>query len=47
MFKTLKWEDWVGVGLGVWLLASPWVLGFSDQSAPMMNALIMGSILVL
>ena len=47
MFKTLKWEDWAGVGLGAWLLASPWVLGFSDQSAPMMNALIMGSILVL
>ncbi len=47
MFKTLKWEDWVGIGLGVWLIASPWALGFSDQAAPTMNALIMGSILVL
>ena len=47
MFKTLKWEDWVGVGLGIWLLASPWVLGFSDQSAPMMNALVMGCVLIL
>jgi SPW repeat-containing protein len=47
MFKTLKWEDWLGIGLGVWLLASPWTFGFSDQSAATMNALIMGSILVL
>lgn len=47
MFRTLKWEDWVGIGLGVWLIASPWALGFSDQSAATMNALIMGSILVL
>jgi hypothetical protein len=48
MFKSLKWEDWLGIGLGVWLIASPWALGFSDQSAAAtMNALIMGSILVL
>ncbi|HEX8012495.1 MAG TPA: SPW repeat protein [Casimicrobiaceae bacterium] len=47
MFKSLKWEDWLGIGLGVWLLASPWALGFSDQQAATMNALIIGSILVL
>jgi SPW repeat-containing protein len=47
MFKTLQWEDWLGVGLGVWLLVSPWALGYSDQSAATMNALILGSILVL
>lgn len=47
MFKALKWEDWVGVALGLWLLASPFVLGFSDQSAPTINALVMGTILVL
>jgi SPW repeat-containing protein len=47
MFKALKWEDWVGVGLGMWLLASPWAFGFSDQEAATMNALVMGTILVL
>jgi hypothetical protein len=47
MFKSLKWEDWVGVALGAWMLASPWVVGFSDYSVAAMNALIMGSILVL
>ena len=47
MFKTLQWEDWVGIGLGVWLLASPWMFGFTGESAATMNALIMGTILVL
>ena len=47
MFKTLKWEDWLGIALGAWLLMSPWALGFSDQSAATMNALVMGTILVL
>ena len=47
MFKTLKWEDWLGVGLGAWLIASPFVFGFSAQPAPTMNALIMGCVLVL
>ena len=47
MFKSLQWEDWVGIGLGVWLIISPWTLGFSAQSAATMNALIVGSFLVL
>jgi hypothetical protein len=46
MFKTLKWEDWVGVALGAWLFASPWVLGYRDNAA-VMNALIVGSLLVI
>ena len=47
MFKTLKWEDWLGIALGALLLVSPWIFGYSDSSAATMNALVMGSILVL
>lgn len=47
MFKTLQWEDWVGVAIGAWMLASPWFLGYSDNGAATMNALVMGTILVL
>ena len=47
MFKALQWEDWLGIVLGAWMLVSPWVVGFSDHNAATMNALIMGSILVL
>lgn len=47
MLKSLQWEDWAGVALGAWLVASPWVLGYSDVAAAVMNALIVGTILVL
>src|SRR5512140_1872905 len=47
MFKSLKWEDWMGVALGVILLVSPWALGYSVETAATMNALVMGVILVL
>lgn len=47
MFKTLKWEDWVGVGLGIWLLISPWVMGYADVQIASINALVLGVILVL
>lgn len=47
MFKSLQWEDWMGIALGAWMLASPWVLGYADNSAAVMNALVLGAILVL
>ncbi len=27
------WEEWVDMALGVWLVVSPWVLGFAALSA--------------
>jgi SPW repeat len=47
MFKALQWEDWVGIALGAWMLVSPWIVGFSGHDAATINALVMGSILVL
>ncbi|WP_157937628.1 SPW repeat protein [Oceaniglobus roseus] len=25
-----QWEEWLDIALGLWLVASPWILGFSD-----------------
>jgi hypothetical protein len=36
------WEEWVEVALGVWLIASPWLLGFAGIQAPMQNAIFSG-----
>jgi hypothetical protein len=46
MFKTLQWEDWAGIAVGVWMLASPWVLGYADHYAATMNAGILGTALI-
>ena len=47
MAKSPRWAEWTGIGLGTWLVASPWALGFSQQTAPTVNALVTGGILVL
>ncbi len=28
-----NWEEWVNLLLGIWLIVSPWVLGFAHTSA--------------
>jgi hypothetical protein len=28
-----KWEEWINLLLGIWLIASPWVLGFAHTRA--------------
>lgn len=47
MFKVLRWEDWAGVALGAWLVASPWVLGFSASNGATVNAFALGIALML
>jgi len=47
MLKSLKWEDWLGVALGVWLLASPWIFGYGGHFAAGMNALVLGTMLIM
>jgi hypothetical protein len=29
-----EWEEWINLALGIWVLISPWVLGFSTTQPP-------------
>lgn len=40
------WEEWTKVVLGAWLLASPWLLGFSHQGVATDNIMIVGLVVV-
>ncbi|WP_045235118.1 SPW repeat protein [Deinococcus pimensis] len=40
-----KWEDWVTLVLGVWLIISPYVLGFTGVART--DAVIVGVVVVL
>ena len=44
MLKT-RWQDWVELALGAWLLVSPWVLGFQGTEIAMWNAVILGGVI--
>ncbi|GEM90158.1 SPW repeat protein [Oceanithermus desulfurans] len=41
-----RWQDWVNLVLGLWLVVSPWILAFSQNTAALWNALIVGAIFV-
>ncbi len=43
MAMTVKhWQDPVNLVLGLWLIASPWALGYAAETPPMWNAVILG-----
>lgn len=39
---TDDWQDLLSLGLGVWLLLSPWTLGFAGVDAALWNAILFG-----
>lgn len=45
--KPKRWHDWVNVILGVWLVASPWVLGFSEHDTAAVVAWVAGGAVML
>lgn len=38
-----RWQDWANVALGLWLFASPWVLGYLDNPYAAWNAYALGA----
>jgi hypothetical protein len=40
------WEEWVNLVLGVWLMASPLVLGFIAEAAAAWNAVFVGVLVI-
>lgn len=40
------WEEWVEIALGIWLVLSPWILGFADVRALVWSSVISGVILI-
>lgn len=40
------WEDWANWILALWLLISPWAVGFSFDGSATHNAVIVGALLV-
>ena len=45
-FAPRIWEEWTEGILGLWLIASPWLLGFSTHATTMRNAVLVGIVVV-
>lgn len=44
-YSTKRWQDQVILLLGLWLIASPWVMGYPGESPPTSNAVVAGIIM--
>lgn len=41
------WQGWVNLILGLWLIVSPWLLGFSSTAGAMWNSVIVGFVVAI
>ena len=46
MMRLKHWQDAVNAVLGVWLILSPWAMGYQGETAAMSNAIIIGLALI-
>ena len=44
LVQPRAWEEWINLLIGIWLIISPFVLGFSMHTAAMWNFIIVGII---
>jgi hypothetical protein len=42
LFQVFAWQEWISALFGLWLIVSPWVLGFTGVAAAVANAVIVG-----
>ena len=43
---TQRWQDWMDVLLGCWLVVSPWEMGYTLNNAATANACGLGGVLI-
>jgi succinate dehydrogenase/fumarate reductase cytochrome b subunit len=46
IFVPRAWEEWTETALGVWLVVSPWALGFSTLQSAMLSSVASGVVVV-
>jgi hypothetical protein len=40
LWAFAEWEEWIGLVVGLWVLASPWLLGFQHARAAAVNVAV-------
>jgi len=47
LYTWERWEEWINLVLGVWLIISPWVLGFNTVGQATRNMVLMGILMII
>jgi uncharacterized membrane protein HdeD (DUF308 family) len=40
--RPLEWEEWINLVIGLWLIISPWLLGFARANSALWTHVIIG-----
>lgn len=43
----MKYFNWAQIILGIWLVVSPWILGFSDINTALWDSVIIGILILI
>jgi hypothetical protein len=46
IIRFAQWEEWINLVLGLWVVVSPWVLGFAAMAAAMWGHVVIGAAIV-
>ena len=46
IFLPMIWEEWTEIGLGLWLVVSPWILGFGANQVARASAIVTGLVIL-
>jgi hypothetical protein len=41
------WASWINVILGIWLIISPWIVGYAMHGTPMWNNIVLGVLVLI
>lgn len=47
LLRFAEWEEWLNVAAGIWLVVSPWLLGFASLAAAMWSAVALGALIAI
>lgn len=45
LLRFAEWEEWLNAAVGLWLVISPWVLGFAAIPAALWSAVVLGALI--
>lgn len=47
LLRFFEWEEWLNGLIGLWIMVSPWILGFSAMAAAMWSAVVLGALIAI
>ena len=47
LVKPEKWEEWINFAIGLWIIAAPFLLGFTNVPDALWNHLAVGALIVI